>query len=240
MKSNQLFIKYVAGLFITKIILMLLILGYTMYAYGYFTVNRVIIIGNKRISKNEIFKRTGLVIGESTTLFLNSTLEKELDKNAWVISSHVEKELPDYIYIEIMEEDIFCLYKEQEDKLKYISKSGKILGDANIQFGLDFPVIIGESNIKPELKLKALELLELSESDDILNFSEISEIQVSSIYGITVNTTYGTIVYFGTGKTLGERWNSLREFILYSQNYNFKQDYIDLSIDNKVVVKYDI
>ena len=117
MKFNQLFIKYVAGLLITKIILMLLILGYTMYAYGYFTVNRVIIIGNKRISKNEIFKRTGLVIGESTTLFLNSTLEKELDKNAWVISSHVEKELPDYIYIEIMEEDIFCLYKEQEDNI---------------------------------------------------------------------------------------------------------------------------
>ena len=62
---------------------------------------------------------------------------------------------------------------------------------------------------------------------------------VIQFLSITVLTTNGTTIYFGNGNELGERWNSLREIILYSEYSNYKQQYIDLSFDEKIVLKYD-
>lgn len=223
----------------TSIIMLLIILGYSMNGYGYFTVNKVVIKGNRFVSSDEILKRTGLVVGESSTVFLDKSLENEIIKNNWVREVQVNKVLPSYIEVVLNEESIFCLLKDHDGTLKYVNDKGKLLGDANIEFGLDFPVIIRESNIESDDWNGALQLLKISKIDSALNFNQISEVYYSSITGITVVTTEGTIIYFGKGNDLGERWNSLHKLLLYSDYSNFKQQYIDLSFDEKVVVKYD-
>ena len=240
MVFDSLIYKYTYGMLTTFIIMLVIILFYTMSGYGYFRVNEIIVSGNNVVSRDEILKRTGLIVGESSTFFLNKSLEQELIKNSWVRNAKVDKFLPNYVQIDLDEEKIYCLLKDQKGKLKYINQNGKTLGDANIKFGLDFPVIIRESNIKEDNWLSALELLKISKTDSELSFNDISEVYYSPVSGITVVTTQGTIIYFGKGYELGERWNSLRDILLYSKYSNFKQQYIDLSFDEKVVIKYDL
>ncbi len=124
--------------------------------------------------------------------------------------------------------------------LKYITDSGIILDNANIDFGLDFPVIISESILEPELLEYALSILKISRYDPVLNFEHISELNVNSIYGVTVVTTEGVNIFFGLRENLEERWNTLKKTFLFSQNSNIKQQFIDLSLRDKVVVKYDL
>ncbi len=237
---NQSLINYLYGLLAGSIILMSFILVFTLNLYGYLTIQYIKIEGNYRVSGSEILKRTNLTKGESSLLFFDSDLERKIEKSPWIMDANITKILPNSVSIEVKEAEIFCLIKQGEKSLKYITDSGIILDDANIDFGLDFPVIISESILEPELLEYALSILKISRYDSVLNFEHISELNVNSIYGITVVTTEGVNVFFGLRENLQERWNRLKRTFLFSQNSNIKQEYIDLSLKDKVVVKYDL
>lgn len=237
---NQSLINYLYGLLAGSIILMSFILVFTLNLYGYLTIQYIKIEGNYRVSGSEILKRTNLTKGESSLLFFDSDLERKIEKSPWIMDANITKILPNSVSIEVKEAEIFCLIKQGEKSLKYITDSGIILDDANIDFGLDFPVIISENILEPELLEYALSILKISRYDSVLNFEHISELNVNSIYGITVVTTEGVNVFFGLRENLQERWNRLKRTFLFSQNSNIKQEYIDLSLKDKVVVKYDL
>ncbi|TDI95765.1 MAG: FtsQ-type POTRA domain-containing protein [Deltaproteobacteria bacterium] len=237
---NQSLINYLYGLLAGSIILMSFILVFTLNLHGYLTIQYIKIEGNYRVSGSEILKRTNLTKGESSLLFFDSDLERKIEKSPWIMDANITKILPNSVSIEVKEAEIFCLIKQGEKSLKYITDSGIILDDANIDFGLDFPVIISENILEPELLEYALSILKISKYDSVLNFEHISELNVSSIYGITVVTTEGVNVFFGLRENLQERWNRLKRTFLFSQNSNIKQEYIDLSLKDKVVVKYDL
>lgn len=237
---NQSLINYLYGLLAGSIILMSFILVFTLNLYGYLTIQYIKIEGNYRVSGIEILKRTNLTKGESSLLFFDSDLERKIEKSPWIMDANITKILPNSVSIEVKEAEIFCLIKQGGKSLKYITDSGIILDDANIDFGLDFPVIISENILEPELLEYALSILKISRYDSVLNFEHISELNVNSIYGITVVTTEGVNVFFGLRENLQERWNRLKRTFLFSQNSNIKQEYIDLSLKDKVVVKYDL
>ncbi len=237
---NQSLINYLYGLLAGSIILMSFILVFTLNLYGYLTIQYIKIEGNYRVSGSEILKRTNLTKGESSLLFFDSDLERKIEISPWIMDANITKILPNSVSIEVKEAEIFCLIKQGGKSLKYITDSGIILDDANIDFGLDFPVIISESILEPELLEYALSILKISRYDSVLNFEHISELNVNSIYGITVVTTEGVNVFFGLRENLQERWNRLKRTFLFSQNSNIKQEYIDLSLKDKVVVKYDL
>jgi len=237
---NQSLINYLYGLLAGSIILMSFILVFTLNLYGYLTIQYIKIEGNYRVSGSEILKRTNLTKGESSLLFFDSDLERKIEKSPWIMDANITKILPNSVSIEVKEAEIFCLIKQGGKSLKYITDSGIILDDANIDFGLDFPVIISESILEPELLEYALSILKISRYDSVLNFEHISELNVNSIYGITAVTTERVNVFFGLRENLQERWNRLKRTFLFSQNSNIKQEYIDLSLKDKVVVKYDL
>ncbi|MCH7927337.1 MAG: FtsQ-type POTRA domain-containing protein [Candidatus Dadabacteria bacterium] len=237
---NQSLINYLYGLLAGSIILMSFILVFTLNLHGYLTIQYIKIEGNYRVSSSEILKRTNLTKGESSFLFFDSDLERKIEKSPWIMDANITKILPNSVSIEVKEAEIFCMIKQGEKSLKYITDSGIILDDANIDFGLDFPVIISENILEPELLEYALSILKISKYDSVLNFEHISELNVSSIYGITVVTTEGVNVFFGLRENLQEMWNRLKRTFLFSQNSNIKQEYIDLSLKDKVVVKYDL
>lgn len=237
---NERLINYLYVMLAGSILLTSILFVFTLNLYGYLTVQTINIEGNYRVSQTEIMKRTNLEKGQSSLLFLDSDLEAKIEKSPWVLDATVTKILPNSVSIRIKEAEIFCLIDSGNKNLKYISDSGIILDNANIEFGLDFPVIIGESIIEPELLEYALSILKISRYDPVLNFEHISELNVNSVYGITVVTTEGVNIFFGFGENLEERWNTLKKTFLFSQNSNIKQQFIDLSLKDKVVVKYDL
>ena len=120
--------------------------------------------------------------------FFETTVEDNILKNPWVKGVSVTKEFPKKVNIDIDEEESYCLILDENSKPFYISKEGKRLGPANFDEGLDFPVLIGEGINDPDLVKEAIQLLELSSESKVLNWSQISEVHLDSIYGINLFT----------------------------------------------------
>jgi hypothetical protein len=127
----------------------------------------------------------------------------------------------------------------EDGELYYMSKSGKKLGDANFQEGLDFPVLTGEVIISTDLILGALDILKLSIASPTLNWKEISEINLNSIYGLTVLTTDGRRIDFGENNIV-EKWYKVEKIITHARGINLTEKYINISSGKIGVVDFKL
>jgi len=233
------YLKYIK---ILSVILVLIVLGASAYIalhLGIFTVQEININGNTKIKDMEILKRSGLRRGESSIFFFEDSVEEYILKNPWVKSVSVRKEFPKKVYIEIKEEEIYCLLNDEDGKLYYLSKVGKRLGPANFDEGLDFPVLIGEGINNPDLVKEALQILELSSGSKVLNWSKISEVHLDSIYGINLFTIDKKRIEFDT-KNIVNKWRRAEKIISHAEMLGIEGKYINISSDNIGVVNFNL
>jgi len=151
----------------------------------------------------------------------------------------VKKEFPKKVYIEIQEEEAYCLFFSEDGELYYLSKVGKRLGPANFDKGLDFPVLIGEGINNPDLAKEALQILELSSKSKVLNWSKISEVHLDSIYGINLFTIDKKRIEFDT-KNIVDKWRKVEKILTHAELIGIEGKYINISLDNMGVVNFDL
>lgn len=234
--------SYIKYLKIFGLLLILVVLGASAYItlhLGIFTVQEINITGNTKIKKKEILKRSGLREGESSIFFFEKTVENNISKNPWVKNVSVTKEFPKKVDIEINEEESYCLILAEDGKVYYISKEGKRLGPANFTAGLDFPVLIGEGINNPDLIKEAIQLLELSSESKVLNWSQISEVHIDSIYGINLFTVDQKRIEFDT-KDIANKWRKVEKIITHAEVMGIEEKYINISSENMGVVNFDL
>jgi cell division protein FtsQ len=206
---------------------------------GIFTVEQINISGNTRIKEKEILKRSGLRQGESSIFFFEDAVEENILRNPWVKSISVRKEFPKKVYIEIVEEEVYCLLFNEDGELYYLSKVGKRLGPANFDEGLDFPVLIGEGINNPDLVKEALQILELSLRSKVLNWSRISEVHLDSIYGINLFTIDKKQIEFDS-KNIVNKWRKIEKIISHAEMLGIKETYINISSESIGVVNFEL
>ena len=237
--SKSSYIKYLK---IFGALLILAVIGASAYItlhLGIFTVEEISISGNTKILDKEILKRSGLRESESSIFFFENTVEQNISKNPWVKSVSVTKEFPKKVSIEITEEVPYCLTLDEDGKAYYLSKEGRHLGPANFVEGLDFPVLIGEGINDPDLVKEALQLLELSSTSKVLNWSQISEVHLDSIYGINLFTIDQKRIEFDT-KDIVNKWRKVEKIITHAQVMGIEENYINISSHNMGVVNFDL
>jgi cell division protein FtsQ len=220
----------------------LIVLGASTYItlhLGIFTVQEINITGNTRINEKEILKRSGLRQGESSIFFFENSVEENILKNPWVKGVSVKKEFPKKVYIEIKEEQVYCLFFSEDGELYYLNKAGKRLGPANFDEGLDFPVLIGEGINNPDLVKEALQILELSSESKVLNWSKISEVHLDSIYGINLFTIDKKRIEFDS-KNIVNKWRKVEKIISHAEMLGIEETYINISSDNMGVVNFEL
>lgn len=233
------YMKYLK-IFIALVILAVFgVSAYFTVHLGIFTVQEISISGNTKIKDKEILKRSGLRQNESTIFFFENSVEENILKNSWVKDVTVTKEFPKKVYIDINEEELYCLLYDQNGKLFYISKEAKRLGPANFTEGLDFPVLIGEGINNPDLVKEAIQLLELSSGSKVLNWSQISEVHLDSIYGINLFTIDKKRIDFDT-KDIVNKWRKVEKIITHADMMGIEEKYINISSDNMGVVNFDL
>jgi cell division septal protein FtsQ len=206
---------------------------------GIFTVEQINISGNTRIKEKEILKRSGLRQGESSIFFFEDAVEENILRNPWVKSISVRKEFPKKVYIEIVEEEVYCLLFNEDGELYYLSKVGKRLGPANFDEGLDFPVLIGEGINNPDLVKEALQILELSLRSKVLNWGRISEVHLDSIYGINLFTIDKKQIEFDS-KNIVNKWRKIEKIISHAEMLGIKETYINISSESIGVVNFEL
>ncbi len=241
MEDNKGF-PYRRFIIVISVLFVLAGLGAASYAtlhLGVFTVEDIYVAGNKRIKEREIIKRSGLRKGESNIFFFEDQVEQDILKNPWVKSVSVNKEFPKKVYIEIEEEEVYCIVLTENGKPLYISRTGHTLGSGNFDMGLDFPVLIGEG-IKNQVLLKeALDILELSKSSSVLKWDDISEVYIDPIYGINVFTNDNRRIEFDRNNIV-EKWDKVEKIIRHSDTLGLRESYINIGSDSMGVVKFKL
>ena len=214
-------------------------LFFSVLRLDFFTISYIEIMGIKRVSEKEVLKRSGLRIGRNMISFLEANVTEEILKNPWIKSAHIKREFPGKITIEIKEFEPFCLVLGDDGEIYYMSETGKKLGKANFNEGLDFPVITGEVIVGSELLGEALEILKLSLKSVVFTWKEISEINLSSIYGTTVFTTDGRRIDFGEDNIAG-KWHKVEGIINHARRINLTEKYINISSGKIGIVNFKL
>jgi len=233
------YLKYIKIFSVILVLIVLVASAYITLHLGIFTVEQINISGNTRIKEKEILKRSGLRQGESSIFFFEDSVEENILKNPWVKSISVRKEFPKKVYIEIVEEEVYCLLFNEDGELYYLSKVGKRLGPANFDEGLDFPVLIGEGINNPDLVKEALQILELSLRSKVLNWSRISEVHLDSIYGINLFTIDKKQIEFDS-KNIVNKWRKVEKIISHAEMLGIKETYINISSESIGVVNFEL
>jgi len=234
-RRRRLYFSIACLIFLTAFAVLFL----TLLRYDFFAVNRIEIIGAKRVSQREIQKRSGLIAGKSMILFFEDKVKREILKNQWITSVSIEKEFPKKVIIRVKEAEPFCVVLRESGDSYYMSENGEELGRANFNEGLDFPVLIGEGIEKSELVGEALDILKFSLKSNALNWKDISEINLDSIYGITVFTTDGRRIDFGQ-HNIEKKWYKVEKIIANTRRINLTERYINISSEKTGIVNFEL
>lgn len=207
------------------------------YQVDYFQIASIEINGAKKVSLREILRRSDIREGYSNIFFNSKKTAENILDNRWITDVHIRKQYPDKVIVEVTEMEPFAILVESDETLYYISREGKILGPTNFSEGLDFPVIISNGISSTELIRKALQILALSENSNVLNWKEISEINVDPIFGISVYTRDERRIDFGNGD-FKSKWSKLEKIITHSRSMNLLEKYINIGAGNTGTVNY--
>jgi cell division protein FtsQ len=215
------------------VVAVLAVSSYVTLHLGMFTVEEVDIKGNKRIVGREILKRSGLREGESSIFFFEKQVEDEIKKNPWIKKVSVQKEFPKKVTVTIEEEDVYCIMLSESGKPLYMSRTGRMLGTgirSGAFSGSDRRWYKGPALERPEI-------LELSKNSAVLKWDDISEVQLSSVYGITVFTNDNRRIEFDRNDIV-VKWDKVERIIKYSNSLGLEESYINVSSGSMGIVDF--
>lgn len=204
-----------------------------------FDITEIEVRGANRVAEKEVLKRSGLRKNESTIFFREKDIRKEIKKCPWISDVTLKRHFPHKVTIDVTEADPFWLVVGEYGEVLYMSVTGEVLGKANFEYGLDFPLLTGDGISNPVLLGKALEIRRLAQDSDLLKLSEISEIDLDSVYGISVFTTDKRRIDFGSGN-IREKWHKMEKIMRYTRKINLTEHYINISSEKQGIIDFNL
>jgi cell division septal protein FtsQ len=204
-----------------------------------FDITEIEITGTKKVTEREVLKRSGLRKNESTIFFREKEIKEEIKKCPWISEVTIKRHFPHKVSIHITEAAPFWLVVGEDGEVLYMSVTGEVLGKTNSEYGLDFPLLVGDGISNPDLLGKALEIRRLAQDSDLLNLKEISEIDLDTVYGISVFTTDKRRVDFGGGN-ITEKWYKMEKIMRYTRKINLMEQYINISSEKQGIVDFKL
>lgn len=214
-----------------------------------FSINNIIIKGNKVMSIDEILE-TGKIVNVKNIFAINlKKLEENLILHPRIRKASVKRKLPNLLYISIEERKPIALINTKKDmlfKIYEIDREGYIIGEGDRISNFDLPVITGiESDdiilgekIKDRLVLKILESL-YKINEKIYNFERlIAEINIRKIGAeselIVILNEENIPVYLGNG-IIFKKFLKLNSLIMIVAERLNEIEYIDFKYNDAVI-----
>lgn len=127
-----------------------------------FKVENILVEGRIHSDAGKLLGLVGVEKGDPMFSFDPVAAKALIEEISWVKSAHVERRLPDTIYIKLEERKPFALWKEK-DKLVLIDRDGAVLTDEDLKRFSDLVMILGDH--APE---HAQELVDMLEAEPVI------------------------------------------------------------------------
>jgi cell division protein FtsQ len=205
--------------------------------HEYFALSTVETAGNLRLSRDELLEWAGVGMGSSIWDATPHAVAARLRGHPWIEQARVKRSLPGSLSIRIRERVPVAILGVGE--LRYVDRSGQVLGALQGQDSRDFPIITGLSPDDAEFfdvgLHRALQLLRWCER--LRCFDTISEIHIDRVRGVTIFPLRNAVpVVLGWGRWREKLERSGRVFALWQGQVHRLRE-IDVSFRKQAVVK---
>lgn len=169
-KKRKAFLRLVKW---TTLILLLIGGGIGFLLSSFFNIKEIEIIGNNKLTKDEVISLSQIEIEENTFKLSKNKVEKNIKQNAYVESVKIKRNLPSTILIEI-EERIPTYMITFANAYAYINNQGYFVEISKEK--LELPIITGYATKEEDIQLgERLCTEDLQKLDDILQIMKAAE-----------------------------------------------------------------
>jgi cell division protein FtsQ len=213
---------------------------------GYFSVNKVRVEHQARVSEGDILDMSDIVVGDGIFELDLHMIGSKIEENPWIESAEVERVFPDEVVIRVSEREPRAIV--DLGYLYYLDESGEVFKMLDADDRLDFPVVTGidremmidQQDEVQEWLLKSLSLMKQIEGRALFNLDDISEVYVDLEDGLTVYTRIGGVpVHLGHKAYVG-KLDRLERIYADLEPRLRALEYIDLNVADRVIVKVDV
>ena len=208
-----------------------------------FNVNEMNLVGQKRLSNEELNSWIGPIIGKNIFQLELDKISQRLVEHAWVQSASARRVFPQGISVELKERTPFA--KVQLDQVYVMDNYGVLLGtevgDAN-----KLPTITGikaknfklGSNVANEEIIRGLKMMHSLNQLAMFENNQIDNVHINSRSRITFSTHNRDTKIHMRPEIAREGFKNLVLALDAIEKKGQDLSYIDLSFKNKIVVKH--
>ena len=208
-----------------------------------FNVNEMNLVGQKRLSNEELNSWIGPIIGKNIFQLELDKISQRLVEHAWIQSASARRIFPQGIYIELKERTPFA--KVQLGQVYVMDNYGVLLGtevgDAN-----KLPTITGikaqnfklGSNVANEEIIRGLKMMHSLNQLAMFENNQIDNVHINSRSRITFSTHNRDTKIHMRPEIAREGFKNLVLALDAIEKKGQGLSYIDLSFKNKIVVKH--
>lgn len=225
----------------------LAVVGYGLYqtcaSRTFLPLERIEVISNNRLSREEIVDLAGVKPGDDMLKIRLSRVVEHLGRNPWLHEVKVRRNFPETLRIEVKERVPLAIVNM--GYLYYCDGGGEIFKPLNDGDGLDFPVITGiteeDAGRDPagtkQALLGALDLIGQLKENTTVPLEEISEIHYDKGFGFSIFTAKGGVAVRLGRDDFPAKLARLGRIFPELQANLLSLEYIDLDYPDKIIVK---
>ncbi|RLB75774.1 MAG: cell division protein FtsQ [Deltaproteobacteria bacterium] len=225
----------VGGFFVTQLLL----------ASDLFRVEQVEVQGNGRLSKGQVVALSDIETGINTFNLDIGLIGRKIEENPWVESARVQRIFPRQVMINIEERQPVAIVNL--GYLYYLDKQGEIFKVLDATDNLDYPIVTGFNYAKAQahnaeyaqqLKQVVKLLTDLGQRK-LFSLEQVSEIHFEASGGLSLFTLAGGVKVKLGHADYRRKLDRLERIYAQLQPKLQMLDYIDLNVDEKVIVRIE-
>lgn len=210
-----------------------------------FRVETIRIENNSQVASDEIRERSDISVGMNIFRLDLELIGRQIDEHPWISSARVKRVFPREVVIQVTEHVPAALINL--GGLYYVDRDGIVFKPLEQGDRLDLPLLSGLDQLyllehPQEARLllsEALVVVRELGARGIFGLTQISEIHVDPVEGFDLYTLNGGIpVRLGFGDYAGKLQRLERIYAELAPRMAVLK-YIDLNVEDRVIVKYD-
>jgi len=205
-------------------------------------VNKIIVKGNETIPVEEVIELANVKIGEKITGLNLSEIRNRIEKHKFVKYADVYTNLPDVVFIEIVERKPIAMIT-YNGKIYYVDSDGFVVSSDGIKKIFSVPLLSGISYKPVNVSSDSLgqlrrqfELIKLAIDKKVYDL--ISEVKIKD-EEVVVLTTEGAVPIFLGRDGFEKKFVVLRKFWEQYVSKRGFPSYIDLRYEGKLYANFD-